>query len=114
MSGNYPFSAIVAQDEMKLAMLLAAVDPSIGGILVFGDRGSGKSTAVRGLSALLPSMRVVAGCRFNCNPDDAKNFCPECRDKAQNKSLKATKMPVPVVDLPLGATEDRVVGALDL
>ena len=114
MSAAYPFSAIVAQEDMKLALLLAAVDPSIGGILVFGDRGSGKSTAVRGLPGLLPSMRVVAGCRFNCDPGLPDQFCPECRDRAARGPVKATKVAVPVVDMPLGATEDRVVGALDL
>ena len=64
----FPFSAIVGQDEMKLAILIAAVDPAIGGVLVFGDRGTGKSTAVRALAALLPPMRAVAGCRYGCDP----------------------------------------------
>ena len=114
MSLGYPFSAIVAQEEMKLAMLIAAVDPSVGGVLVFGDRGSGKSTAVRGLSSLLPPMRVVAGCRFNCDPALPGQFCPECQERAARGAIKTAKIPVPVVDLPLGATEDRVVGALDL
>ena len=114
MSTPYPFSAIVAQDDMKLAMLIAAVDPSIGGVLVFGDRGSGKSTAVRGLQGLLPAMRVVSGCRYNCDPADAARYCPDCRARSANGQLKPAKAPVPVVDLPLGATEDRVVGALDL
>ena len=114
MNAPYPFSAIVAQDDMKLAMLIAAVDPSIGGVLVFGDRGSGKSTAVRGLQGFLPTMRVVAGCRYNCDPARPERFCPDCRTRAAQGPLKATKAPVPVVDLPLGATEDRVVGALDL
>ena len=114
MSTPYPFSAIVAQDDMKLAMLIAAVDPSIGGVLVFGDRGSGKSTAVRGLQGLLPAMRVVSGCRYNCDPGDAARYCPDCRARAADGPLKPAKAPVPVVDFPLGATEDRVVGALDL
>ena len=114
MAAVFPFSAIVAQDDMKLAMLSAAVDPSIGGVLVFGDRGSGKSTAVRGLSALLPPMRVVVGCRYNCDPATPSLFCPDCKTKADSGALEYTTVPVPVVDLPLGATEDRVVGALDL
>jgi magnesium chelatase subunit I len=109
----FPFSAIVGQDEMKLALLLAAVDPSIGGVLVFGDRGTGKSTAVRALAALLPDMRVVAGCRYGCDPAAAEP-CFECRARRDGGPLEARFVPVPVVDLPLGATEDRVAGALDL
>jgi magnesium chelatase subunit I len=99
MPAIFPFSAIVGQDEMKLALLIAAIDQSVGGVLVFGDRGTGKSTTVRALAALLPPMPVVAGCRFNTAPKDGD---------------ETAMVPVPVVDLPLGATEDRVVGALDL
>ncbi len=110
----FPFSAIVGQDDMKLGMLVTAVDPAIGGILVFGDRGSGKSTAVRGLSALLPPMRVVTGCRYNCDPAHPAAFCPACRTRLEAGPLREHKTAVPVVDLPLGATEDRLVGALDL
>lgn len=98
---------------MKLALLAAAVDPGIGGVLIFGDRGSGKSTAVRGLAALLPKMRIVADCRYGCDPD-ADALCSECRERARKGPLKSATASVPVVDLPLGATEDRVVGALDL
>ena len=114
MATAFPFSAIVGQDEMKLALLIAAVDPKVGGVLAFGDRGSGKSTAVRALAALLPKMKVVAGCRYNCDPDRPAEFCEECRDRVTKGALKSAHVPVPVVDLPLGATEDRVVGALDL
>jgi magnesium chelatase subunit I len=114
MATAFPFSAIVGQDEMKLALLIAAVDPKVGGVLAFGDRGSGKSTAVRALAALLPKMKVVAGCRYNCDPDKPAEFCDECRARAAKGALKSAQVPVPVVDLPLGATEDRVVGALDL
>jgi magnesium chelatase subunit I len=114
MSSPFPFSAIVAQDEMKLALLIAAVDPSVGGVLVFGDRGTGKSTAVRALAALLPPMRAVEGCRYGCDPAAVENLCEECRARQAKGALKSRQMPVPVVDLPLGATEDRVVGALDL
>jgi magnesium chelatase subunit I len=109
----FPFSAIVGQDEMKLALLVAAVDPGIGGVLVFGDRGTGKSTAVRALAALLPKMRVVAGCRYGCDPEAAEP-CEECRARGAAALAKTRLAPVPVVDMPLGATEDRVVGALDL
>ncbi|MBA3879971.1 MULTISPECIES: ATP-binding protein [Sphingomonas] len=95
MRVSFPFSAIVGQDEMKLALLIAAVDPRIGGVMVFGDRGTGKSTAVRALAGLLP---------------------PVAADQAgyQDGTPRKGKVPVPFVDLPLGATEDRVVGALDL
>ena len=110
----FPFSAIVAQDEMKLALLAAAVDPSIGGVLVFGDRGTGKSTALRGLAALLPEMRAVVGCRYQCDPDKEDALCSECQARAAAGALKGRLVPVPVVDMPLGVTEDRVVGALDL
>ncbi len=109
----FPFSAIVGQDEMKRALLMAAVDPSIGGVLVFGDRGTGKSTAVRALAALLPTMRVTAGCRYACDPESI-DPCEECRARRARGTLEWRDAPVPVVDLPLGATEDRVAGALDL
>ena len=108
----FPFSAIVGQDEMKLALLIAAVDQTIGGVLVFGDRGTGKSTAVRALAALLPPMRVIAGCPYACAPEKPAGLCDVCR--GGGKRHRAALVPVPVVDLPLGATEDRVVGALDI
>ncbi len=115
MALAFPFSAIVGQDEMKLAILIAAVDPSIGGVLVFGDRGTGKSTAVRALAALLPKMRVVAGCPYGCDPAAVAMACAVCTAPgAAAAKFKERVVPVPVVDLPLGATEDRVVGALDL
>ncbi|MFL5333196.1 MAG: magnesium chelatase ATPase subunit I [Geminicoccaceae bacterium] len=115
MRSPFPFSAIVAQEEMKQALLIAAVDQSVGGVLVFGDRGTGKSTAVRALAALLPPMQVVAGCRYNCDPTAAVDQCaPDCQARRGSRAVKSTKVPVLVVDLPLGATEDRVVGALDL
>ncbi len=115
MTVAFPFSAIVGQDEMKLALQIAAVDPTIGGVLVFGDRGTGKSTAVRALAGLLPKMRVVAGCRYHCDPEmPAKQCAADCTLRRSKDPPKTRQVPVPVVDLPLGATEDRVVGALDL
>jgi len=116
MPTPFPFSAIVGQDEMKQAILIAAVDPQVGGVLVFGDRGTGKSTAVRALAALLPKMRAVAGCRYGCDPEAGlSSFCEDCAKlKRSGAAMKTVTIPVPVVDLPLGATEDRVVGALDL
>lgn len=121
MSTVFPFAALVAQDEMKLALLLAATDRSIGGVMVFGDRGTGKSTAVRALASLLPTMAVVAGCRFLCDPARPDPACLDCGAKASDtpgarrKAKRGVEQKaVPVIDLPLGATEDRVVGALDL
>jgi magnesium chelatase subunit I len=114
MAASFPFSAIVGQSEMKLAILIAAIEPAIGGVLVFGDRGTGKSTAVRALAALLPPMLVVQGCRYGCDPAALASGCEDCRALQGRNPPKTRRVPVPVVDLPLGATEDRVVGALDL
>jgi magnesium chelatase subunit I len=98
---------------MKLALSIAATDGSIGGVMVFGDRGTGKSTAVRALASLLPAMQIVKDCRFHCDPRAPAEHCLDGCGKPRAKLGIAT-IPVPVVDLPLGATEDRVVGALDL
>ncbi len=110
----FPFSAIVGQDEMKLAILTSAVDPGIGGVLVLGDRGTGKSTAVRALAALLPKIRAVEHCPYGCDPEVATPSCEHCAPLKAKGAMKSVQKSVPVVDLPLGATEDRVVGALDL
>ena len=110
----YPFFAIVGQQDMTTALLIAAIEPALGGVLAFGDRGTGKSTAIRALASLLPTMRAVAGCRFRCDPTDRKRLCSECQARAAGKRLSALRIAAPVVDLPLGATEDRVIGALDL
>ena len=108
MKTPFPFSAIVGQTAMKQAMILTAVDPGIGGVLVFGDRGTGKSTAVRALAALLPEITVVESCPVNsATMDDTPEW-------AELGSKKRVRRPTPVIDLPLGATEDRVVGALDI
>ncbi len=108
MKQAFPFSAIVGQDAMKRAMILTAVDPGIGGVLVFGDRGTGKSTAVRALAALLPPIEVIAGSPTNAaTPEDQPDWAPALPDERRI-------VPTPVIDLPLGATEDRVVGALDI
>ena len=115
MSLVFPFSAIVGQDEMKLALLIAAIDQSVGGVLVFGDRGTGKSTAVRALAALLPKRFAVDGCPYHCAPDSPPEACPHCAGKRlPGMKVKTHQEPIPVVDLPLGATEDRLVGALDI
>jgi magnesium chelatase subunit I len=110
-SWSFPFPAIVGQDEMKMALLIAAVDPSVGGVLIFGDRGTGKSTAVRALAALLPRMNVILGCPYSCDPAAPAAMCEACK---RLKSPASRAAHAPVVDLPLGATEDRVVGALNL
>lgn len=104
----FPFTAIVGQDDMRLAMVLTAIDPAIGGVLVFGDRGTGKSTAVRGLAALLPPIRAVQSCPVN-SADPAA-----CPDWAEVPDRTVVEKPTPVVDLPLGVSEDRVTGALDV
>jgi len=105
---RFPFSAIVGQDEMKLALLIAAVDPSIGGVMVFGDRGTGKSTAARALAGLLPPIMAADGCVYGCSPSDQARYPGVCG------TGKMKSRAVPFVDLPLGATEDRVIGSLDL
>ncbi len=108
MTQPFPFSAIVGQQAMKQAMVLTAIDPGIGGVLVFGDRGTGKSTAVRALAALLPEITAVEGCPVNsARVEDVPHW-------AHTTTGKLVKRPTPVIDLPLGATEDRVVGALDI
>jgi magnesium chelatase subunit I len=111
----YPFCAIVGQEEMKLALVLAVIDPNIGGVMVFGHRGTGKSTAVRSLADLLPRMSRVRGCLFGCDPADDAALCDDCRaTKRRLARLPFDRRPVPVIDLPLGATEDRVCGTLDI
>ena len=108
MKTPFPFSAIVGQSEMRQAMVLTAIDPGIGGVLVFGDRGTGKSTAVRALAALLPEIEAVKGCPCNsARPEDVPDW-------AELETISMETRNTPVVDLPLGATEDRVVGALDI
>lgn len=115
----YPFVAIVGQAELKLSLILCVVNPTIGGVMVMGHRGTAKSTAVRALAAMLPPIKAVAGCPYNCAPE-ADGFCEHTRPqetpngKAQARKPRAVTIPVPVVDLPLGATEDRVCGTLDI
>ena len=111
----YPFTAIVGQDELKRSLLLCVVDPSIGGVMVMGHRGTGKSTAVRALAALLPPMKRVKSraCPYACDPKQPAYACAYCTDPDRKRFI-GTETPVPVVDLPLGATEDRVVGSLDV
>jgi len=108
---TFPFTAIVGQDDLKLAVLLSVIDPAIGGVLITGHRGTAKSTAIRALADLLPPIKVVADCPYRCDPSQTSPECPHC---SKQRTLKSQIQPVPVVDLPLGATEDRVVGSVDL
>ncbi|MBN1322610.1 MAG: magnesium chelatase subunit D family protein [Methanotrichaceae archaeon] len=107
-----PFPSIVGQEDMKYALMLNAINPRIGGVLVRGEKGTAKSTAVRALAELLEEVDVVKGCPFNCNPHNPEEMCDICM--ANESSLSTMRRPTPVVDLPLGATEDRVVGSLDV
>ncbi|MGA1253180.1 MAG: magnesium chelatase ATPase subunit I [Burkholderiaceae bacterium] len=126
---NYPFSALVGQQEMQLGLLIATVDPLVGGVLILGDRGTGKSTAVRALASVLPDLETLEGCPYRCAPGATAGLCAACgasapstsstsgagTEKTGTKTKKKTLFaPVPVVDLPLGATEDRILGSLDL
>jgi len=111
----YPFAAIVNQDLLKLALIINAINPRIGGLLIRGEKGSGKSMAVRALADLLPEIEVVKGCPFNCNPHDPTNMCDVCREKYyKGEQLPIEKKKMKVVTLPIGATEDRVIGSLDI
>jgi Mg-chelatase subunit ChlI len=111
----FPFTAIVGQERMCRALLLNAVDPRIGGVLIRGERGTAKSTAARALAALLPEVPVVADCRFGCDPEQPSSWCTECRERTANgEKLPITMRRTSFIDLPVSATEDRVVGTLDI
>ncbi|WP_017304271.1 magnesium chelatase ATPase subunit I [Spirulina subsalsa] len=111
----FPFTAIVGQEEMKLALLLNVIDPKIGGVMIMGDRGTGKSTTIRALADLLPEIDVVANDPFNSHPSDPDLMGDEVRNAiAQNLPLTITQKKVTMIDLPLGATEDRVCGTIDI
>ena len=113
--GIYPFTAIVGQEDMKTALLLSIVMPSLGGVLIKGEKGTAKSTAVRAAAALLPDLQAVSGCACHCDPMHPELYCDACRAKqAEGLALPAEKIPMRVVELPVSATEDRVVGTLDM
>lgn len=112
---TYPFTALIGQEQMQLALILNAINPLAGGVLVRGEKGTAKSTAVRALAALLPEIEVVADCPFNCNPGDVTAMCGRCQQRLQSgPELPRQRRPMRVVELPVSATEDRVVGTLDL
>ncbi|WBO67162.1 putative cobaltochelatase [Streptomyces camelliae] len=110
MTTPFPFTAVVGQDDLRLALLLNAVSPAVGGVLVRGEKGTAKSTAVRALSALLPGVAVVSGCRFSCDPAAPDPACPD----GPHEQASGTARPARMVELPVGASEDRLVGALDI
>ncbi len=107
----FPFTAIVGQDDMKLCLILNVIDPTIGGVLIMGEKGTAKSTTVRALADLLPEIEVVKGCRFNCDPNGP--FCTECLERIKD-GIEVEKRKMRVVELPLGVTEDRLIGTLDI
>ena len=110
----YPFSAIVGQERMKIALILNAINPTIGGVLIRGERGTAKSTAVRSLATLLPEMDIVTGCPYGCNPNDPDTMCADCRTKHEAGTITSSKRKMRVVELPVSSTEDKVVGTLDI
>lgn len=115
MSTVYPFTAIVGQERMRRALILNAINPRIGGVLIRGERGTAKSTAARALAALLPDVPVVADCRFGCDPNEPSTWCTECRERHEaGEELPVETRRTSFVDLPVSATEDRVVGTLDI
>lgn len=110
MEHNYPFTAIIGQEKMKLALILNLINPALGGVLIRGEKGTAKSTAVRGLTDLLDEVQVVEGCPFHCRPDQGE-LCPSCRQKQSFKTIPYKRK---VVELPVSSTEDRVVGSLSM
>jgi magnesium chelatase subunit D len=111
----FPFSAIVGQELMKKALLTNAIDPTIGGILIKGDKGTGKSSAVRALADLLPKIKVVEGCPFNCHPENLKLMCKSCQERFEKEGqLSWIEKKMEIIDMPLSATEDMVVGTIDI
>ena len=111
----YPFTAIVGQEDMKLSLILNVINPALGGVLIKGEKGTAKSTAVRALAELLPAMEVVHGCIFHCDPHDANHICDDCSALLQKgEALPMESVKMRVVELPVSATEDRVVGTLDI
>jgi len=111
----YPFTAIVGQEKMKNSLILNAINPKLGGVLIRGEKGTAKSIAVRALANLLPEIDVVADCKFGCNPHKRASMCQECTNRLERREeLPIKKRKTRVVELPVGSTEDRVIGTLDI
>ena len=111
---EYPFTAIVGQEMMKKALILNLINPSLGGVLIRGEKGTAKSTAVRALAELMQERKQVKNCVFNCDPDNELSICNDCREKKNHEELDYVYAPMKIVELPVSATEDRVVGTLDI
>ena len=110
-----PFSALVGQERMKMGLILNVINPKLGGLLLRGEKGTGKSTAVRALAHLLPEIDVVSDCPYSCDPNDMENMCEVCRErKRHGENLSTRRRKIRVINLPLGVTEDRLLGTLDI
>ncbi len=110
----YPFNGIVGQEVLKRSLILNIVNPNIGGVLIRGDKGTGKSIAVRALTDILPEILIVDGCKFNCHPENPKNYCNDCKKKHEKGEIRPARTTINIVDLPLNITEDRLVGSIDI
>lgn len=112
---NFPFTAILGQDKMKLGLILNVIDPQIGGVLLTGQQGTGKSTAVRSLVEVMPDIQIVKDCQFSCDPNsDDDHLCMDCREKREKGELEVEDREMRLVNLPLGVTEDMVCGSLSI
>ena len=111
---TFPFTAIIGQEDMKKALILNVVNPRLGGVLIQGEKGTARSTTVRALAELLPPRPCIVGCRFHDDPHDKSNWCDECHEKYDNAEPETELLPMRVTELPVSATEDRVVGTLDI
>lgn len=110
----YPFTAIVGQEDMKKALILNIINPRLNGVLIRGEKGTAKSTAVRALTDIIPEREVIQNCSFSCDPKDHSFWCQDCRDKFSIEDVKSRSSKMKVINLPVSATEDRVVGTLDI
>ena len=111
MIQTYPFSALVGQEKMKMALILSVINPGLGGVLIRGEKGTAKSTAVRALAALLPEQEVIAECQYGCDPVNRDYWCETCKARP---GLAVRRRQRPLVELPIGATEDRLLGSINL
>ena len=112
---NFPFTGILGQDKMKMGLILNVIDPQIGGVLLTGQQGTGKSTAVRSLVEVMPEIEVVKGCAFSCDPNtESEDLCDDCRNKIKDGLIEKEKRGMRIVDMPLGITEDMVCGSLSI